>query len=69
MGIEGIEVLKPGPVEKGYTEAQVLEIHRCALAYGWEIGNGAPITEKLLTTDGNPFVDPNWSIPYIHDNQ
>ena len=60
MGIEDINVLKPGPTDRGYTEEQVLDIHRCALAYGWEIGRGAPITEQLLTTDGNPFVDPDW---------
>lgn len=50
--------------KKTYTEEQVAEFDRCARAYGWEIGNGQPITAKLETTKGNPFMNPNWRITY-----
>jgi hypothetical protein len=40
--------------------AQLDEIDRNARAYGWEIGRGQSISEQVETTEGNPFLDPNW---------
>lgn len=37
------------------------EVDRNARAYGYEIGRGAPITAQLDATDGNPFLDRDWS--------
>lgn len=39
---------------------QTDEIDRNARAYGWEIGRGQIISKKLNTSEGNPFMDPNW---------
>lgn len=39
----------------------IAEIDRNARAYGWEVGHGHPLTEKIeSTTPGNPFMDPDW---------
>jgi len=46
--------------EKKYTKAQIEEFGRNARAYGWEVGRGAPIAKMLETTDGNPFMNPDW---------
>lgn len=41
--------------------AIVDEIDRNARAYGWSVGQGAPLTEVLVdVSDANPFLDPNW---------
>lgn len=36
------------------------EIDRNARAYGFDVGQGAPLAEKLTTSAANPFLDPNW---------
>jgi hypothetical protein len=37
------------------------ELDRNARAYGWEVGRGHPLTEKLtVTSPDNPFMDRNW---------
>jgi hypothetical protein len=42
-------------------EQTILEIDRCARAYGWEIGNGQYMMHKIVAvTPGNPFLLPNW---------
>lgn len=33
---------------------------RQARAYGWEIGAGHPMAEKIESSLNNPFLDPNW---------
>jgi hypothetical protein len=39
----------------------VVEIDRNARAYGWEIGHrGIAPTEVTETSEGNPFMDPDW---------
>lgn len=36
-------------------------VDRTARAYGWEVGNGHILTEKINDlSDDNPFLDPNW---------
>ena len=41
---------------KSLTEEQ----DRNARAYGWEVGQGAPIADNLPESPGNPFSDPDW---------
>lgn len=37
------------------------EIDRSARSYGWEIGHGHPLTERIeATSPDNPFRDANW---------
>lgn len=48
--------------EIGLSRAQLDEIDRNARAYGWEIGNGHPLVEKLDTlSPNNPFLSPDWA--------
>jgi hypothetical protein len=37
------------------------EIDRNARAYGWEVGRGHPLAERIESTDpSNPFLAPDW---------
>lgn len=37
------------------------EIDRNARAYGWEVGHGHPLTDKIeSTSEENPFLRANW---------
>ncbi len=36
------------------------EIDRCARAYGFEIGRGQSLEQKVNVSKDNPFVDKNW---------
>lgn len=40
--------------------ARIEEIDRIARAYGWEIGRGHPMTSKIVMSEDNPFLNPNW---------
>lgn len=43
------------------TLEQLEEIDRNARAYGWEIGNGHPLAERIEElSDDNPFLDKKW---------
>lgn len=42
------------------TQEELAELDRCARAYGYEIGRGQPIAPSVESTEGNPFMDPNW---------
>lgn len=38
-----------------------VEIDRNARAYGWEVANGHPLTDKIEeTSPENPFMSPDW---------
>lgn len=36
------------------------EMDRNGRAYGWEIGQGRPLTRTITFSEDNPFVDKNW---------
>ncbi len=36
------------------------EMDRNARAYGWEIGQGKPLTREMTMSEGNPFNDRDW---------
>lgn len=39
---------------------QAEEVIRNAMAYAFEVGFGAPLTEQVITTKSNPFLSRNW---------
>lgn len=41
-------------------EQRAENIDRNARAYGWEIGRGAPLVDKIEYSPDNPFLNPNW---------
>jgi len=51
--------LKPSRVRQ-VSDSQMLEIDRQARAYGWEIGRGRSMDEKIDASPDNPFLDPDW---------
>lgn len=45
----------------GEEEARIEEVDRSARAYGWEIGKGHPLSERIeQLSPENPFLDKNW---------
>lgn len=43
------------------SQAQLDEIDRNARAYGWEIGRGHPLTDRIeSTSEDNPFLRADW---------
>jgi hypothetical protein len=51
-----VELMTQVSPDKVLTEEQ----DRNARAYGWEVGQGAPIADNLPESPGNPFSDPDW---------
>ncbi len=43
-----------------YTNQDLDEIDRNARAYGFEIGRGQALAERIESSEDNPFLDPNW---------
>lgn len=40
--------------------ALIREMARNARAYGWEVGNGAPLSKIIESSPNNPFLDNDW---------
>lgn len=43
-----------------YRPGTIDEIDRNARAYGWDVGQGAPLDDQIESRPGNPFLDPKW---------
>ena len=57
---EGALICLPYPEARALLDA-LPEIDRNARAYGWEVRNGHPLTEKIESTSpDNPFMDSDW---------
>lgn len=48
------------------TEGEMNSIDMNARAYGWEVGRGAKLGERIENpSDDNPFLNPNWRDAFV----